>query len=78
MKILEIIQLRNMGPTCQKCLHFENDPAVIEQTYPGLTSMSSGYASVRDRDGLCSYNQIYLSASDCCAHFANNPNVEQN
>ena len=74
MKILEIIQLRNMGPTCQKCLHFENDPDVIEQTYPGLTSMSSGYASVRDRDGLCHFHQLYLSAGNSCPYFVQQSN----
>ena len=69
MKIFKSIQLRNCGETCEKCIHFQNDPAEIEKAYPGLTAMSSGYASVRDRDGLCSYNQIYLSAGDSCPQF---------
>jgi len=69
MKLLDLIQLRNTGETCQRCIHFENNPAVIEKTYPGLTAMSSGYASVRHRDGLCSRNDIYLSAGDSCPHF---------
>jgi hypothetical protein len=73
MKLLDLIQLRNCGDTCQKCVHFENDPALIEQAYPGLTTMSSGYASVRDKDGLCSYNQLYLSAQDSCENFINKP-----
>jgi len=54
---------------CQKCAYFQNDPGLIEEVYPGLTTMSSGFASVRDRDGLCNYNQIYLSARDSCPHF---------
>jgi hypothetical protein len=54
---------------CGQCVHFQNDPAIIEAAYPGLTVMSSGYASVRDRDGLCNYNQLYLSARDSCPHF---------
>jgi hypothetical protein len=69
MKIFESLQLGNSGPRCQNCAHFQNDPALIEEAYPGLTVMSSGYASVRDRDGLCSYNQLYLSARDSCPHF---------
>ncbi|MFD2865185.1 hypothetical protein [Mucilaginibacter antarcticus] len=75
MGIFDIIGFRNTGNICQKCAHFQNQPSVIEQTYPGLTSMSSGYASVRDRDGLCSINNIYLSAGDTCRHFtlANQP-----
>ena len=58
------------GPSCQNCVHFENDPAHIEDVYRGLTAMSSGFASVRDRDGFCNYNQLYLSARDSCPHFA--------
>lgn len=69
MKLLELIGLRNRGETCQRCAYFQNDPAEIEKAYPGLTAMSSGYASVRDRDGLCSYNQVYLSAGDSCKNF---------
>jgi hypothetical protein len=70
MKIFNSIQLRNNSEEiCQKCAYFENDPSLIEDAYPGLTTMSSGYASVRDRDGLCNYNQLYLSAHDSCPHF---------
>jgi hypothetical protein len=70
MKIFNSIALGNSGPSCQQCTHFQNDPDIIESTYPGLKIMSSGFASVRDHDGLCSYNQIYLSARDSCPHFA--------
>lgn len=72
MSIFNSIQLRtsNSETTCQKCAYFQNDPAFVEKAYPGLAAMSSGYASVRDRDGLCNYNQLYLSARDSCPHFA--------
>jgi len=69
MKLLDLIGLRNSGPICQKCIYFQNDPAFIEEAYPGLTTMSSGFASVRDKDGLCNYNQLYLSARDSCPNF---------
>ena len=69
MKIFKSIRLRNSGVLCHDCVHFQNDPELIEKAYPGLTTMSSGYASVRDNDGLCDYNQIYLSARDSCPHF---------
>jgi len=69
MKIFDSIQLGHSGPNCQQCVHFQNDPAVIEEVYRGLTAMSSGFASVRDRDGFCQYHQIYLSARDSCARF---------
>ena len=54
---------------CQGCAHFRNDPALIEAVYPGLTTMSSGFASVRDCDGICSFHQLYLSARDSCQSF---------
>jgi hypothetical protein len=69
MNIFKSIQLRNSGEICQKCAHFQNDPELIEKMYPGLTTMSSGFASVRDKDGICSFNQLYLSARDSCPHF---------
>lgn len=69
MKILDFIQLGKSGPSCKGCVHFQNDPALIEAAYPGLTIMSSGFASVRDRDGICTHLQLYLSARDSCAHF---------
>ncbi|MHB8207497.1 hypothetical protein [Mucilaginibacter sp.] len=69
MKIFNSIQLGNSGPICGQCVHFQSDPAIIEAAYPGLKTMSSGYASVRDQDGLCNYNQLYLSARDSCPHF---------
>jgi hypothetical protein len=69
MKIFDFIHVGSPGPGCQQCTHFQNDPAVVEATYRGLTAMSSGFASVRDRDGFCDLHQIYLSARDSCARF---------
>jgi hypothetical protein len=70
MKIFKSIQLHSSGPLCRDCTHFQNDPVCIEKSDPGLTAMSSGFASVRDQDGFCNYNQLYLSARDICPHFA--------
>lgn len=69
MEIFKSVRLRNSGAICRQCTYFQNDPAFIEEAYPGLTTMSSGFASVRDQDGLCNYNQLYLSARDGCPHF---------
>ena len=69
MKWLNAVQLNNSGnsgPACQNCSHFKNDPAHIEDAWHGLTAMSSGFASVRDRDGFCNRHQLYLSARDSC------------
>jgi hypothetical protein len=69
MKIFDYIQLKSSESVCQNCAHFQNDPAIIEKTYPGLAIMSSGFASVRDQDGICNFNQLYLSARDSCPQF---------
>jgi len=69
MKIFNSIQLGNTGPACSDCIHFENDPALIEKNFPGLTVMSSAFASVRDQDGFCNFHQLYLSARDSCPGF---------
>ena len=69
MKIFNSIQWKSSGPVCQHCVYFKNDPAHIEDAYHGLQVMSSGFASVRDRDGFCNLNQLYLSARDNCARF---------
>ena len=54
---------------CGRCIYFQNDPAALEQAFPGLTAMGSGYASVRAEDGLCRRHDLYLSARDRCASF---------
>jgi hypothetical protein len=55
---------------CGSCRHFRNDPAYLEAAIPGLSSLSSGAASVRADDGLCLHRDRYLSARASCAHFA--------
>jgi hypothetical protein len=58
---------------CETCKHFRNDPAYIEQTFKGLTSFSSGYASVRADDGLCTFHDMYLAADCFCPHYGERP-----
>jgi hypothetical protein len=55
---------------CGNCAHFRNDPAFLESSFPGLTSFSSGYASVCSDDGVCARHDRYLTASSSCAEFA--------
>ncbi len=69
MKIFNSITMSNSGKICRSCVHFQNDPGLIEKTYPSLAVMSSGFASVRDQDGLCDHHQLYLSARDSCSGF---------
>jgi hypothetical protein len=55
---------------CGRCVHFRNDPAYLEAAIAGLSSLSSGNASVRADDGLCLRHDRYLSARAGCADFS--------
>jgi hypothetical protein len=55
---------------CGTCRHFRNDPAYIEKAFAGLTSFSSGHASVRGNDGLCVEHDLYLSPNSTCPRYA--------
>jgi hypothetical protein len=56
--------------SCATCAFFDNAPATLEREIPGLRSLSSGFASVRDRDGLCRLNDRYLPATARCEGYA--------
>jgi hypothetical protein len=55
---------------CGSCVRFRNDPALLEAAMPGLSSLSSAYASVRADDGICLLHDRYLSARASCADFS--------
>ena len=54
---------------CGRCRHFDSDPQLIESSFAGLASLSSGTASARDADGICQLRQRYLSAHSRCEQF---------
>lgn len=54
---------------CIRCIHFRNSPEYLEGVYKGLTTFSSGYASVRRDDGICVLRDLYLSADASCGAF---------
>jgi hypothetical protein len=54
---------------CADCRYFRNDPAYLEAALPGLASLSSAYASVRDEDGICARQERYVSATAWCGEF---------
>ena len=56
--------------SCAHCTHFRNQPEYLERAIPGLSSMSSAYASVRGEDGICAKHERYLSARSSCSDFA--------
>jgi hypothetical protein len=54
---------------CADCTYFRNNPAFLEAAFSGLSSMSSGYASVVADDGLCLRHDRYLGARSGCVDF---------
>ncbi len=54
---------------CLFCRFFNNDPDWVEQTFPGLTALSSAYASVRADAGICSLRQLFLPPWSQCQDF---------
>jgi hypothetical protein len=56
--------------SCSSCQHFKNAPAALEAAFPGLSSLSSGYAAVRLNDGLCAQHDRYVNASSHCPRYA--------
>jgi hypothetical protein len=63
----------SLRAACGSCIHFQNDPAVLEKTWPGFTSMSSGFGSGRAQDGLCDRHNLYLSNRDSCSDYTIGP-----
>jgi hypothetical protein len=55
---------------CGHCRFFRNDAAYLESVFSGLTSLSSGFGSVRSDDGICTRHGRYLRAQASCAEFA--------
>ena len=55
---------------CLACVHFRNDAKFLEAAFGGLTSLSSGFGSVRGDDGICLRHDRYLSARSSCVEFS--------
>jgi hypothetical protein len=51
---------------CRTCRYFEQRAPVIESMLPGLSALSSAYASVRAGDGLCTLRDRYAAESSGC------------
>ena len=58
---------------CRSCRHFRNAAEFIEAAFGGLTSLSSGYGSVRADDGICLRHDRYLTARSGCSDFSPQP-----
>ena len=58
-----------MSGRCHDCRYFNNDPARMEATLPGVKVLSSGYGSVWADAGLCSLRQELWSPWRGCRSF---------
>lgn len=54
---------------CGRCRFFENESRALELALPGLTSLSSADAAVRDRDGLCARHERLVTQRSYCREF---------
>jgi hypothetical protein len=54
------------GAACRSCRHFRNGAAFLEESLPGLTTMSSAHADVRLDDGLCQRHELLVRATATC------------
>jgi hypothetical protein len=66
---------REDAETCFACTHFQADPSELENSMPGLSSLSSGHASVRSQDGLCDLHDRIINGQRRCSAFAQAPDV---
>jgi hypothetical protein len=61
---------RSEPARCLDCASFSSSPAELEQAFPGLASMGSGFSSVRWDDGLCAVHARYLPSDSSCKSFS--------
>ena len=59
-----MIEMREAS--CITCRYFGNQARDIEAAFPGLSALSSAYASVLSDDGLCMVHDRYVAASSRC------------
>lgn len=58
-----------MTQTCRECRFFNNDPAWLENVFPGLKSLSSAYGATRGENGICRRRGLFISPRKQCKDF---------
>ena len=61
-----------MTGRCSDCRYFENDPAYVEAAFPGMSSLSCAYSSVRADSGLCLRASLFVAPWKRCGDFEKN------
>lgn len=62
---------------CGYCEHFNNDPAVLEEYFKGIGSLSSVRGCSRGDAGICSFHNQYLLPVHSCADFVQKPDAPE-
>jgi hypothetical protein len=47
--------------TCGQCANFVDDPARVEEAFPGVTILGSAYSSVRGDAGICRVFERFMN-----------------
>jgi hypothetical protein len=62
---------------CGNCEHFNNDPAVLEEYFKGIGSLSSVRGCSRGDAGICSFHDQYLLPVHSCSDFTRKPDTKK-
>lgn len=54
---------------CGDCEHFTDAPAVLEEAFKGINSLSSVYGCSRGDAGICLFHDQYLLPVHSCSDF---------
>jgi hypothetical protein len=54
---------------CGACVHFSDDPRALEQTFVGMTILSSAWGDTRGDQGLCKLHDRFLQPVMRCPAF---------
>jgi len=58
--------LTSAAPTCRTCSFFINAPAELEESLPGMNTLSSAWGSVRWDAGMCRHFGVLLRPIQGC------------
>jgi len=59
--------------TCAECRYFQDDPAALERSFPGILVLSSSYGSTRGRAGICAVRNTFQDPEVACREFELRP-----
>jgi hypothetical protein len=64
-----VSSVASLDARCEHCCFRRDDPRVIEQRVPGLTSFGSAYGASIAASALCEVHDGWVSPRDTCSRF---------